>query len=108
MEKVGALVNRARLKDARLKADMSRADLANAIGTSERNIARWETTPTQPRLSSVALIAKATGHDIEFFLSSDSEDEDEEAASLPLTRDKDMLARLGHYLVATFDPEEKI
>lgn len=87
MQNIGSVVNGARIRDARLKADMSRADLANAIRTSERNIARWETGQNQPRVAAVSLIAEATGHDIDFFLTSSAEDEEEEAARLPLTRD---------------------
>ena len=98
MQKIGALVNGVKIRDARLAADMSRADLANAIRSSERNIARWETGQNQPRVSSVALIAAATGHDLEFFLTSSNEDDEEEAASMPLSRDQ-KVERLSRMLV---------
>lgn len=80
-------MNGERIYQARLKAGMSRVQLANAIKTSERNIQRWESGRNQPRVSSVALIAQATGHDLEFFLAADA-DEDEEAASMSVSRDE--------------------
>jgi len=85
MQNLEATVNGTRIREARLAADMSRADLANEIRTSERNIARWEAGQNQPRVASVALIATATGHDIDFFLTASSEaEDDEEAAALTL------------------------
>jgi len=76
-------VNGTRIREARLRADMSRADLANAIQTSERNIARWESGQNQPRVAWVARIADATGHDIDYFLAeSEVGDDDETARSM--------------------------
>lgn len=67
---------------------MSQADIAGMIGTTEKNIGRWENGQNQPSVSSLAAIAKATGRDIDFFLTADSpsgsDDEDEEVAALPL------------------------
>ena len=80
MQKLGAFVNGTRIRDARLSAGMTQSDLANEIRTSDRNIARWEAGQNQPRISSVAAIAKATGHDIDFFLTASADDDDEEAA----------------------------
>lgn len=83
--KIGAMVNGAQIREARLAAEMSQAQLARAIQSTEKNIQRWETGQNQPRVSSVALIAKATGHDIDFFLTaSDEADDDEEAAGMTL------------------------
>jgi len=47
---------------------MSQGQLARQIGTSERNIVRWETSKNQPRVESIAAIAEATGHDIDSLL----------------------------------------
>lgn len=80
MQKLGAYVNGSRIRDARLKAGLTQTDLAHAIRTSERNIARWESGQNQPRISSVDAIARATGHDIDFFLTGSDESEDEEDA----------------------------
>ena len=86
MSNIGALVNGNRIEQARLASGMSRTQLANAVQTSERNIHRWITGSNQPSVQHLVLIARATGRDLEFFLISDAEDEDEEAAG-PLTRD---------------------
>lgn len=78
-------VNGKQIVAARLAARMSQAQLARTIGSTEKNISRWENGQNQPRLSSVAAIASATGHDIDFFLSGSTEGEDdEEAAALTL------------------------
>lgn len=80
-----ARIDGARIRQARLKARMTQLQLAREINTSERNIARWENGPNQPRVSSVAAIADATGQSIDFFLRPDgSEDDDEESDSMTL------------------------
>ncbi len=61
-------VNGSRIRQARLAAGMSQGQLARQIGTSERNIVRWETSKNQPRVESIAAIAEATGHDIDSLL----------------------------------------
>ncbi|HVL53952.1 MAG TPA: helix-turn-helix transcriptional regulator [Vitreimonas sp.] len=73
-------VNGSRIREARLSAGMSQSQLARQVGTSERNIVRWENSKNQPRVESVAAIAEATGRDVDFFLSVNgaSGDEDEE------------------------------
>lgn len=75
-----------KLREARHKAGMTQAELARRVGTSERNIVRWETGKNTPRLEHVAGIADATGRNIDFFVgdsSADAADEDdEEAASM--------------------------
>lgn len=80
-----ARIDGSRIKQARLTAGMTQSQLARSINTSERNIARWENGPNQPRVSSVAAIAKATGQTIDYFLSpngSDDDDEESEAVTL--------------------------
>lgn len=61
-------VSGARIKEARLKAGMSQAQLAYAIQTGERNIRRWENESHSPRVDAVAAIAEVTGFDLAFFL----------------------------------------
>lgn len=62
---------------------MTQAALAQAAGTRERNIVRWENDQHSPRLEHVAAIAKATGKDIAFFTDTvDSAAEDDEEADL--------------------------
>lgn len=98
MQKLGAYVNGTRIRDARLKAGMTQTDLAHAIRTSDRNIARWEAGDNQPRISSVAAIARATGHDIDFFLEASPEDDDEEAAASVATLDEYLRMRVRSIL----------
>jgi transcriptional regulator with XRE-family HTH domain len=80
-----ARIDGSRIRQARLSAGMTQNALARAINTTERNIARWETSANQPRISSVAAIAHATGHSIDYFLTPNGGDEeDEESDSLTI------------------------
>lgn len=72
-----ATVLGAKIKQARLRAGLTQAQLARATQTSERNIVRWETSANAPRMESLAAIARATGHTVDDLL---GDDEDEEAA----------------------------
>lgn len=98
MQKLGSFVNGRRIRDARLAANMSRTDLAISIRSSERNIARWESGQNQPRISSVAAIADATGHDIDFFLSGSEEAEDDEESDSMKTLDGYLRLRIRQIL----------
>lgn len=92
-------VNGATIRNARLSSGMTQAQLARAIQTTERNIIRWENGQNQPRVASVAAIAKATGHDIDFFLTGSTEsDEDEEAALQSMTLDEYLRVRIREIL----------
>lgn len=70
----------ARIRQARHDAGLTQAALAVAAGTRERNIIRWENDQHAPRFEHVAAIAKATGKDIDFFVTESVEvsDDDEE------------------------------
>lgn len=94
---VRALVNGNRIRDARLAAGMTQAQLARAIESTERNIIRWENSQNQPRIESVAAIAKATGREIDFFLTGSTEGDDEEEAAA-LTLDQYLQARVRQIL----------
>lgn len=98
MQKLGAYVNGSRIRDARLTAGLTQTDLAHAIRTSERNIARWESGQNQPRISSVDAIARATGHDIDFFLSGSEEAEDDEESDSMATLDGYLRLRIRQIL----------
>jgi transcriptional regulator with XRE-family HTH domain len=71
-----------RIEQARLRANMSRADLAYAIRrvtngqikATDRGVLRWEKGENAPRDGVVVAIAKVTGNPIEFFYTSDAED----------------------------------
>lgn len=49
---------------ARAAADMSQAQLARAIGTSQPTIARWESGSQVPSVRSMMKIAEATGFEL--------------------------------------------
>lgn len=91
-------INGSRIREARLTAGLTQAQLARAIESTERNIIRWENSQNQPRVSSVAAIAKATGRDLDFFLSPSSDDDDEEEESAALTLDDYLRARVRQIL----------
>jgi transcriptional regulator with XRE-family HTH domain len=78
-------VNGERIREARLVAGLSQAQLARKLRTTEKNVSRWEGGENEPRIGALAAIARATGRDLDFFLTGSSEaDEDEEAAVLSL------------------------
>lgn len=76
-----------RIRDARLRVGMTQAQLARAVGTSERNIFRWEHEKNSPRLKYLSAIAVATGEKLDHFVSTGADrdgtggesDDDEEA-----------------------------
>lgn len=83
MARLGTLrVNGHRIKEARLEKEMSQAQLARAINTTEKNISRWEGGQNQPRVASIVAIATATGQDLDFFLTGSAEAEDDEEAAM--------------------------
>lgn len=46
-----------RLKEMRTECNLTQADVANAIGTSQRNIGRWESGINEPTSSSLIKLA---------------------------------------------------
>lgn len=66
-----------RIRKARKDAGLSQESLARKIGTSRRNVLRWEGGYNMPRSEHIAEIAAATGKSTDYFL---GDDEDEEAA----------------------------
>jgi transcriptional regulator with XRE-family HTH domain len=57
----------ARIKSARLRKGLSQEALAEAIGSSRRNVMRWEGGHNEPRLLTIAAIAGVTEQPLEFF-----------------------------------------
>jgi transcriptional regulator with XRE-family HTH domain len=92
-----ARIDGSRIKQARLGAGMTQTQLARAINTTERNIARWEATANQPRVASVAAIAEATGQTIDYFLTPNGADEDDEESDA-LTLDGYLRLRIRQIL----------
>lgn len=92
-----ARIDGSKIRQARLAAGMTQAHLARAINTTERNIARWEATANQPRVASVAAIARATGHSIDFFLTPNGDSDDDEESE-PVTLDEFLRMRIRQML----------
>src|SRR5205085_2374743 len=77
-------VSGVKIREARLTAGLTQSQLARAIKTTERNVARWEGGDNEPRVSHIAAIAHATGRDLDFFLTGSTEAEEDEEAALSL------------------------
>lgn len=56
-----------RIREARLRAGLTQAQLARRADTTERNIVRWENGHNEPRAQHVAALAAATGVDPNYF-----------------------------------------
>lgn len=63
-----------KIKQARLQAGLTQAQLARRAETTEKNIARWENGHNQPRAQHVAAIAAATGHTTDYFFDNESQE----------------------------------
>jgi len=61
------------IRAARKSADLSQNELGEEIGRTSKTVRRYEQGKTQPDTNVLSLIAAATDHPIEFFLSSSSE-----------------------------------
>ena len=49
------------IREARLRAGMTQAQLAERVGTTQSAVARWETGGTQPSLETLARLIRACG-----------------------------------------------
>ena len=61
------------IRAARKSADLSQNELGEEIGRTSKTVRRYEQGKTQPDTNVLSLIAAATDHPIEFFLSSSSD-----------------------------------
>lgn len=90
MEASAPVFNPKRIESARLRADMSHADLAyevrrvtsGRLKPTEQSIRRWIGGRHVPREGVIAAIAVATGQSIEFFYELNPDDDDEDEALL--------------------------
>lgn len=86
----------AALRSARKRAGKSQERIAAEVGTSRRHWIRWENGDHLPSPEFLERIGEATGKSFDEFAPAD---DDEEAASMSLTRDqRDMLAALAEAL----------
>lgn len=61
------------LKNRRLAANISQADLANAINTSQQNISRWESNEVEPSISFCVAIADFYGISLDELIGRDTQ-----------------------------------
>jgi transcriptional regulator with XRE-family HTH domain len=92
-----------RIRHAREAAGYSQDRLALKIGTSRRNVLRWEGGYNVPRADHVKAIAEATGRTADYFLGED--DEEEAALSADLSRVLQDL--IGHAVKEALDEREE-
>lgn len=79
-------VSGCRIREARLASGLTQAQLARNVGTSERNIVRWENDQNAPRLKHLAAIAHATGREVGHFVTADAGDDEQEEDSVSRLR----------------------
>ena len=57
-----------KIKLARVELDLTQTDLANEIGTKQKNVSRYENGISTPSLETMARIAKALKRPIDSFI----------------------------------------
>ena len=75
------------LKEARLAAGLTQAELAARLGTSQSEIARLESRRANPRVSTLQRAIEATGHTVQATLQRVSPDVDETMSAANLRLD---------------------
>lgn len=81
------------IRSARLRADLSQADLAERLGLASSSIARWETDTVEPSFSTLRRVLQACGFDIPPVL-------------VPFERDPERDARVQQ--VRRMNPQERL
>jgi transcriptional regulator with XRE-family HTH domain len=60
-----------KIKQARLEASLTQAELAEKIGVLQKDISRYERGERKPKFDKLVLIAKATNKPLDFFVEGD-------------------------------------
>jgi transcriptional regulator with XRE-family HTH domain len=81
------------IREARLRARLSQAELGTRVGRDRAQIARWESNAVQPALETLLELVEACGFELDFLLR-------------PLRRDATEDARLGKSVVRS--PQERV
>lgn len=81
------------IREARLRARLSQAELGALVGRDRAQIARWESDAVQPAFETLRELVEACGFELEFLLK-------------PLDRDPAKDARVGKSLVRS--PQERV
>jgi transcriptional regulator with XRE-family HTH domain len=75
-----------RLKELRLEKNLTQAELAKQIGTSQPNIGRWENGENEPTSSFLVSLANFFGVSVDELLGRDEVTLDEKTAGASITR----------------------
>jgi transcriptional regulator with XRE-family HTH domain len=86
------------IKEARLRAGLTQAELGARLGKAQSVIARWERDEVSPSLETVRDIVRACGLDLTFFMSKFDDSNvtiiDEHLRMTPGERFADLMARV--------------
>ncbi len=89
------------IREARLRAGLTQAELASRLGKTQSVIARWERGGVQPSLETVRGVVRACGLDLGFHLSTLDNSSaiviDEHLRMTPAQRFADLMARVGFH-----------
>ena len=80
-----------RIAEAREARGWSQERLAQAIGTTQQTVQRWESGQVDPQVSKIEAISKALGITVSFLLGVDSNGQETEASSL-MPHERDLIA----------------
>jgi transcriptional regulator with XRE-family HTH domain len=56
------------IRDARMRANLSQADLGARVGRDRAQIARWESDAVQPAFETLVEVVEACGYELDFVL----------------------------------------
>jgi transcriptional regulator with XRE-family HTH domain len=94
----GRVVSGDLIREARLRAGLTQADLGRRLGTAQSVIARWERGDVQPSLETLRRVVAACGLELGFQLSRRDDSStaviDEHLRMSPAERFADLLARV--------------
>ena len=95
---MGAVITGDLIREARLRAGLTQADLGKRLGKAQSVIARWERGLAQPSLETVREIVRACDLDLTFSLSKHDESSitiiDQHLRMTPSERFADLLTRV--------------
>lgn len=86
------------IREARLRAGLTQAQLGSRLGKAQSIIARWEGSEVQPSLETIREVVRACGLDLSFHLSRFDDSNvtiiDQHLQMTPAQRFADLLARV--------------
>ena len=86
------------IREARLRAGLTQAELGERVGKPQSVIARWERGEVQPSLETLRLVVRACGFDLTFQLSKTDDETvtviDQHLRMTPTERFADLLERV--------------